>query len=876
MKQTDNTVTAMHGVPSPAEVMVPGQMWVVRGGVLHLFLARLNAEGEMLARHPLCQLDAEDVLFSLHASLPDGWAVVAVGTTETRVERIALQEDAAWIAERAADWLARLRKAAGLAESPEDAAEFAWERMLAAQQEIFTAVIALQQQREAAERARIGKRHVEDQRHIDDSFRRLSSTLAWERERFDFNPDVEDALFTACEALGRYAGIGFKPPVEMLRNLPMRDALAAIARASSVRHRRVALSARIWSTAEQPFLARREADGAPLAFLPNGKRGYDVFDPVERTTRPVTEAVIQSLEPFGVVFYRPFPARRLGLLDVLMFGLRGSARDLWVLVLTASLAGLLGTVAPLLTEEIFDHIIPTAEHAKLLLASLLLITASIAAILFRLVQSFAVLRMEGRMESSLQAAIWDRILNLPVPFFRRYSAGDLATRGMAISEMRRVLSSAALSSIFTAVFSVFSYALLFYFSVRLALVATGLTLLALVLTVSCGSLYVRYQREIFDIEGAIASALLQGVQGIAKFRIAGTEDRAFVSWATAFAKQKVVAARTARLNLAMRVFNAVFPLFGAMCIFFVMERQSEMAMSTGSFLGFVLAYGQFTGAVMACASAFLPVLNVVPLYERARPILEAIPEAAGQKIASRELAGRVELSQLAFRYLPQNPLILNGISCEIHPGEFVAFVGTSGAGKSTLLRLLLGFEKPETGSIYFDGQELQNLDIQSVRQQMGVVMQNATLFSGDIYSNIIGSSPYSMDEAWEAARLAGCDAEIRTLPMGMHTAIGEGGKGLSGGQRQRIMIARALVGKPRILIFDEATSALDNQTQALVSRSLEALDVTRIVIAHRLSTVVHADRIFVMDGGRIVQTGTYDELMQQPGLFAMLAARQVI
>jgi len=562
--------------------------------------------------------------------------------------------------------------------------------------------------------------------------------------------------------------------------------------------------------------------------------------------------------------------------DVLAFGLHGSRRDLWILVLTGSFAGLLGTVAPLLTSEIFDHMIPTAQHAKLLLACLFLITAAAASILFRLVQSFAVLRMEGRMESSLQAAIWDRILNLPVPFFRQYSAGDLATRGMAISEMRRVLSSAALSSIFAAVFSVFSYALLFYFSVQLALVATALTGLALAIAAVCGFLYVRYQREIFRIEGMIAGKLLEAVQGIAKFRIAGAEDRAFVNWAAAFAKQKIAASRTARLNLVLRVFSAIFPLFGAICIFFVMERQSTMALSTGNFLAFVLAYGQFTGAVMVCATNFLPMLNVVPLYERARPILEALPEVDRLKTTSRELVGRVEMNQVAFRYTPGGPLILNGISCEIQPGEFVAFVGTSGAGKSTLLRLLLGFEKPETGSIYFDGQELQNLDVQSVRQQMGVVLQNATLFSGDIYSNIIGSSPYSMDEAWEAAKLAGCDAEIRALPMGMHTALGEGGRGLSGGQRQRIMIARALVGKPRILIFDEATSALDNHTQALVSRSLEQLDVTRIVIAHRLSTIVHADRIFVMDGGRIVQTGTYDELMQQPGLFAALVARQVI
>ncbi|HXB62150.1 MAG TPA: NHLP bacteriocin export ABC transporter permease/ATPase subunit [Acidobacteriaceae bacterium] len=848
----------------------PGAVWVVRAGSVHLFLARVNAEGETLARHPFCRVDAEEVLFSLHGAAPAGWSVVAQATAETQVERLAQHEN---LSEHMPRWLAKLRHAAGL---DEDVTGIAAERLQETQQKILVAAIELQRQKDEAERARIAKRHAEDQRHIDESFRRLASTLVSERKRFDFNPDVDDQLFAACEALGRDAGIHFTPPVEMLRHLPMRDPLAAIARASSVRYRKVALSARIWSVAEQPFLARRDADGAPLAFLPNARRGYNVFDPATRTATRVTEEIVQSLEPFGTIFYRPFPARRLGVRDVLTFGLRGSARDLWVLALMGSLAGLLGTVAPLLTSNIFDYMIPMAEHAKLLLACMFLVTAAIAAIFFRLVQSFAVLRMEGRMESSLQAAIWDRILNLPVPFFRQYSAGDLATRGMAISEMRRVLSSATLSSIFTAAFSIFSYALLFYFSVQLALLATALTALALLLTAGCGFLYVRYQREIFNIQGTIAGTLLAGVQGIAKFRIAGAEDRAFVNWATAFAKQKIATARTARLNLVLRVFHAVFPLFGAICIFYVMEQQKMMALSTGNFLAFILAYGQFTGAVMACATSVLPVLNVVPLYDRARPILEAVPETAHQKAASPELTGRVELNQVAFRYAPENALILNGITCEIHPGEFVAFVGTSGAGKSTLLRLLLGFERPETGSIYYDGQELQNLDIQSVRQQMGVVLQNATLFSGDIYSNIVGSSPYSMDEAWEAAKLAGCDAEIRALPMGMHTALGEGGMGLSGGQRQRIMIARALVGRPKIVIFDEATSALDNHAQALVSRSLEQLDVTRIVIAHRLSTIVNADKIFVMDGGRIVQTGTYDELMQQRGLFASLAARQVI
>jgi ABC-type bacteriocin/lantibiotic exporter with double-glycine peptidase domain len=235
-----------------------------------------------------------------------------------------------------------------------------------------------------------------------------------------------------------------------------------------------------------------------------------------------------------------------------------------------------------------------------------------------------------------------------------------------------------------------------------------------------------------------------------------------------------------------------------------------------------------------------------------------------------------EASRLRFRYKEDLPIVLNDVSFTINPGEFVAFVGHSGSGKSTLFRLLLGFEKPESGFIHFDGLDLDDIDPQALRRQMGVVLQNGRITDGDIFTNIIGTAPLSIDDAWEAARAARLDKDIEAMPMGMHTVISEGGGGLSGGQRQRLLIARAIVHRPRILLFDEATSALDNQTQSTVSRSLEQLNATRIVIAHRLSTILHADRIFVFDQGGIVQQGTYDELMAQEGLFRDLAQRQIV
>jgi ATP-binding cassette subfamily C protein len=323
---------------------------------------------------------------------------------------------------------------------------------------------------------------------------------------------------------------------------------------------------------------------------------------------------------------------------------------------------------------------------------------------------------------------------------------------------------------------------------------------------------------------------------------------------------------------------AVFPLLCSGAIFYSNSRlvaDGVVSLSTGAFLAFHAAFFQFLAAALALSSAAGSVLGIVPLFERARPILETLPETSAAKGEPGALTGNIEISHAFFRYRADTPLVLRDLSLSVRPGEFVALVGASGCGKSTLFRLLLGFERLDSGAIHFDGQDLAGMNPQAVRRQIGVVLQNGQLQTGDIFENIAGTRPLTMDDAWAAARLAGLEDDIRAMPMGMHTVISEGGGGLSGGQRQRLMIARAIASRPRILLFDEATSALDNLTQAIVSRSLEQLQATRIVIAHRLSTVVKADRIFVLEAGRVVESGSYAELIAQEGLFAKLAQRQL-
>lgn len=365
------------------------------------------------------------------------------------------------------------------------------------------------------------------------------------------------------------------------------------------------------------------------------------------------------------------------------------------------------------------------------------------------------------------------------------------------------------------------------------------------------------------------------IGGITKFRVAGAEVRAFYRWAERFSEQRQFVYKRRILGNWLTTFHDVFPLLASMIIFYALTA-GHSQLSPGEFIGFNAAFISFTLSMSSLAESIIGSYIVIPLYQRAKPILDTLPEYDETKITPVPLRGSIEMDHISFRYKEDGPLVLKDISLQIKEGDYVALVGTSGCGKSTLLRILLGFEKPETGNIYYDGQDLEKVDIRSIRKQLGVVLQNGQLMSGNIFTNIVGANPYlTIDDAWAAARMAGIEEDIQAMPMGMHTMISEGASTISGGQKQRLMIARAIVNQPKILFFDEATSALDNRTQAIVSQSLDRMKVTRIVIAHRLSTIINCNMIIVMDQGRIVESGTYDELMSNSGVFANLVHRQL-
>lgn len=478
------------------------------------------------------------------------------------------------------------------------------------------------------------------------------------------------------------------------------------------------------------------------------------------------------------------------------------------------------------------------------------------------------------MDLSIQAAVWDRLLALPVPFFRDFTAGDLALRANGISTIRQALSGTTLNAVLAAVFSSFNLLLLFYYSTKLALVAVGLMLIVVIITVACSVIKLRHERQLAAVEGDLSGLVLQLLSSVAKLRTTGSEGRAFALWARDFARHRNLTFKAEGVGNILETFNAIFPLLCSMTIFAAVALFMQGGgLSTGAFLAFNAAFGAFMLAMLEMTGAVITVLQIVPLYERAKPILQALPEVDQAKADPGRLQGNIEISQLSFSYTADGPQILRDVTLDIKAGQFVAVVGPSGSGKSTLLRCLLGFETPSSGAIFYDGQDMSALDITAVRRQLGVVLQNGQLLPGDIFKNIVGSSGLTIDDAWTAARMCGLEQDIRAMPMGMHTMVIGGG--LSGGQQQRLLIARAIVHRPRMLYFDEATSALDNQTQAVVSESLEQLEATRIVIAHRLSTVRNADVIVVLDGGVVKEKGTYDELMAQGGIFAQLASRQI-
>ncbi|MHC5676383.1 NHLP bacteriocin export ABC transporter permease/ATPase subunit [Nostoc sp.] len=688
-------------------------------------------------------------------------------------------------------------------------------------------------------------------------------------------------LLVAAGAVGRAMGIKIRPPSRSENLKRLKEPLEAIVRASRIRMRQVLLRDNWWEKDSGALIAYIQ-DNRPVALLPISPTHYEIFDPVERTRVRVDEQIAATLAPVAYMFYRSLPDKALQAIDIFKFTLQGQSQSLLAIVFSGIAVTLLGMITPYAMSIIIDNAIPDSDRGLLLQIGLGLLVATLGTALFQLAQGFALLRMESAGDASTQAGVWDRLLNLPVSFFRQYTTGDLLSRITSVSTIRRQLSGRTLINLITSSFALFYLAQLFYYNYKLAFIAVGVAVVAIAFTTLSGMLLLTKVRPLLEIRGNIFGQTVQLINGISKLHIAGAQERAFAAWSKNYTRQIKLELSTQRIEDAVVLFNTVMPILTSGILFWFTIKLLEapqtsgtVELSLGTFLAFNTAFGNFTRGTTSLSNTVTEILQVIPQWQRTQPILATIPEVDMCKADPGRLMGKITVDHVTFCYRSDGALTLDDVSISAEPGEFIALVGASGSGKSTLLRLLLGFETPQAGGIYYDGQDLSGLDVDAVRRQLGVVLQNGQLNSASIFENIAGGAQMTLDEAWEAARMSGFAEDITAMPMQMHTVVSEGGSNLSGGQRQRLLIARALALKPRVLFFDEATSALDNKTQAIVSESLDKLQVTRIAIAHRLSTIRNAHRIYVLQAGKVVQQGTFHELAAVEGLFAQLMARQM-
>ncbi|NDZ98223.1 NHLP bacteriocin export ABC transporter permease/ATPase subunit, partial [Streptomyces sp. SID10116] len=610
-------------------------------------------------------------------------------------------------------------------------------------------------------------------------------------------------------------------------------------------------------------VGHRAASGAPVALLWR-RGGYESVHPTSGRRTRVDAANADEFEPQGVMFYRPLPERPLTLGRLFRFSLRGTGGDVRNLVLAGLVTVAIGALVPIATGQVLGVFVPNAEKDLIAQVSLAVMVAGIVSAAFMLLQNLTVLRMEGRMESTLQPAVWDRLLRLPTRFFAERSTGELASAAMGVSAIRRVLSGIGPVALQAGSVGAMNLVLLLFYSVPLALAALGMLTVIAAVFLTLGLWELRWQRRLVELGNKLNNQAFQTLRGLPKLRVAGAESFAYAAWAGEFARSRELQQRAGRIKNVTTVLNAVYLPLCTLVMFVLLAGPARGSLTAGEFLTFSTAVTMLLSSVTQLTGALISAASVLPMFEQIKPVLDEAPEVGSGSTQPGELQGAIEARGVSFRYTDDGPLVLDDVSLSIRPGEFVAVVGPSGCGKSTLLRLLIGFDEPVSGSVLYDGQDLAALDQSAVRRQCGVVLQNAQPLTGSILDCICGAESYTQEEAWEAAAMAGLAEDIKRMPMGLHTML-SGGGAVSGGQRQRLMIAQALIRRPRVLFFDEATSALDNETQRTVIDSTRALQATRVVIAHRLSTVMDADRVIVMSEGRVVQQGPPAQLLADTG-----------
>ena len=714
------------------------------------------------------------------------------------------------------------------------------------------------------------QRAESDQQILEDAFFSMASVVMdkWKAQR------AEDQRLVVREALDEILKYYHQKPTEIPEDIrdPARQMEYAL-RPSGLMTREADLEEGWQGDAFGPMLGYIRDSQTAVALIPGKLGGYVFRDPETGRNRRVTRKNAKMFARQVLCFYQPMPMKKLGIPDLMLYMKRCISRADWILIVIFTLlVHVVGMLEPRIYSLVTGKVLQGRNLNVLYGAAVFLVSSAFAGQMLSVVQQLLMERINTKTSLAVEASMMMRLLSLPVSFFRRFASGDLASRAGAVNSLCEMLLqnivSVGLSSLLSLVYvtQIFSFAPALVWPSLLVILAT------VAISVTASLAQIRITRDKMKLEAKESGMNFAVLSGIQKIRLSGAEKRSFARWSRLYARVARLEYNPPTFLKVNQVLVTAVSLIGTLMLYAL---AIENRIEPNHYYAFMNAYGHVNSAFAALAGIAISVAAIPPVLEMAEPILQAEPEVSEKREAVTGISGSIEISHVSFRYEENRNYILTDMNLKIASGEYVAIVGRTGCGKSTLVRLMLGFEQPETGSIFYDHHDLSKIDPRSLRKHIGVVIQNGSLFQGDIYSNIAISAPeLTLEEAWQAAETAGIAEDIRRMPMGMQTIIAEGQGGISGGQKQRLMIARAIAPKPKILIFDEATSALDNKTQKQVSDALDKLHCTRVVIAHRLSTIRNCDRILMMDQGKIIEEGTYEELIRKQGAFADMVARQ--
>lgn len=717
----------------------------------------------------------------------------------------------------------------------------------------------------------IKQRKLSDQEVFEDSFLTLASAVLGNAE----GNKIEDQRFLSEKAIDDILMYYHKKPIDIPDEIDdLYEQLEYALRPNGFMYRSIKLEENWFKDAIGPVLAFYNDNSGTVAFIPNGLT-YSYFDPKTGKKVILNSERMKEFADDGICFYQPLPLKKLGIPDLLLYMKNCmDVSDLVLFIGVTLFMTLVGFISPKLTQLLTGPVLNSKNVNALIAIAIFILFTSLSTQLISIFKSMVMNRIGAKTSLSVEAAVIMRVLSLPANFFRKYSSGELSSRIGSTNSLCNSLLNGLFSTGITSLMSLLYVFQIFHFAPALLIPSLIIIISTVAINLLSTFAQINISRKLMQVsakETGISYALLSGIQ---KIKLSGAEKRAFAKWNTFYSEEAHLSYNPPLFVKISSVFSTAISLIGTVVLYYLSVRSG---ISQSDFFAFNATFGMVMGAFLSFSSIILQIASIRPVLEMAEPILKEVPENNEDKEILEKINGNIELTNVSFRYDEREPYIINDLSLKINAGEYIAIVGKTGCGKSTLIRLLLGFEKPEKGAIYYDSKNINSIDLRSLRRKIGTVTQNGSLFNDDIYSNIVITAPeLTLQDAWDAAEIAGIADDIRRMPMGMHTMISEGQGGISGGQKQRIMIARAIAFKPKILIFDEATSALDNMTQKKIADALDQLKCTRIVIAHRLSTIKNCDRIVVLDGGKIIEDGTYDELIAQNGFFADLVERQRI